>query len=637
MCGFIGTLNQKIHNFASYVEGLSHRGPDEQGIYEAQGVQLGFRRLSIIDLNNGSQPFFSKDKRYALIFNGEIYNYKYLKNILKNKGVEFQTRSDTEVLLESLIFWGKDSLNKINGMFSFAFYDFKKQELILARDRFGIKPLYYFLTKNQNGIVYSSEIKSLIKTNIVDKNININAISSYLSFRYPYGVGNFFEKIEKVEPGEFIIFNKGKIKKQKYWEIPLIQETNNSAKEETLLEELENILNSVVKDHMESDVSIGSLLSGGLDSSLVTAIMSKYQKKFNTFSASFDAEGYDENKYAKIISRKIDSTHTNINLNSRNYFDNLDKIIEHKFLPLYIPHEVALFDLFKNIKSSNKVIISGEGADEMFGGYGRVQGAGFDYKKIKYFDFFSKFLGKKNVYSFFNAEKLFTNKDLTRKEHFYKIYNWFTMSQKEKIFSKQVYNEINFDENAERFWKNEFSQIESMDENNKFIFLFQKFHLQCLLDRLDLMSMAHGVEARVPFCDYNVVSFLSKVPYKYKIRWKSRLSKIKALFSLSDDHSERLNDSKYILRELSKKFIPEEISSRKKLGFPVPLDTWISSKNDKKYIKEILLDDQTKKRGLFNIDEIENLINNKENLSYDFWGKKIWMLLNIEIWLRKIN
>ena len=637
MCGFIGTVNQKIPNFTSFVKGLAHRGPDEQGIYEDKKVQLGFRRLSIIDLKNGVQPFFSKDKRYALIFNGEIYNYKYLRKILQNKGVKFKTNSDTEVLLESLIFWGKDSLTKINGMFAFALYDFKKEELTLARDRFGIKPLYYSLINNNRGIVYSSEIKILIQSNVIEKNINLDAISSYLSFRYPHGVGNFFDKIEKVEPGEILVFNNGNLTKKKYWKIPLIEETSNSIKEETLIEELENILDSVIKDHLESDVSIGSLLSGGLDSSLITTMMDKYQKNFNTFSASFDNDGYDENQYAKIISNKINSNHTNIKLNSKNYFESLDEIIDHKYLPLYIPHEVALFDLFKNIKSSNKVVISGEGADEMFGGYGRVQGAGFDYKKIKYFDMLGKVFGKKNIYKFFNANNIFTAGSLSRKDHFFKIYNWFTMGQKEKILSEQTYNKINNDKKLEIFWQNEFDEISNMDENNKFIYIFQKFHLQCLLDRLDLMSMAHSVEARVPFCDYRITTFLSKIPYKYKIKWKSTFSKINAIFSLSDSHSERLNNSKYILRKISNKFIPNEIISRKKLGFPVPLDAWLSNGKDKKFIKEILLDDQTKKRGILNIKEVENLINNKENLSYDFWGKKIWMLLNLEIWLRKVS
>ena len=581
------------------------------------------------------QPIINNNVAY--IFNGEIYNYKYLRNILQGKGVKFKTDSDTEVLLESLIKWGKQALQKINGMFAFAFYDFNKQELILARDRFGIKPLYYCTTKNGKGIIFSSEIKTLIKTGVVDKEINLEAISSYLSFRYSYGVGNFFKKINKVEPGEILIFKKGKIDKKKYWSIPLIKNTKDAISEDKLLEELENILITVTKDHLESDVPVGSLLSGGLDSSLITSIMSNFQKKINTYSASFNKRYYDENRYALLVSKKINSNHKNITLDSKNYFLNLEKIIEHKYLPLNIPHEVALYELFGEIKSNNKVVISGEGADEMFGGYGRVQGSGFDFKKIKYLDYLSNIFGKKNTYNLFNTNKLFTDHKLTRKDHFYKIYNWFTIEQKQKILSSNVINKLNNDKKLEFFWDKQFDNIKLMDENNKFMYLFQKFHLQCLLDRLDLMSMAHGVEARVPFCDYRITEFLSTVPYKYKIKWKSLFSKINAIFSLSENYSEKLNDSKYLLRKLSKKFVPEQIANRDKLGFPVPLDSWITNKKDKNFIKDILLDDQTKNRGLFNIKEVENLINNKENLSYDFWGKKIWMLLNLEIWLRKIN
>lgn len=617
---------------------MSHRGPDDQGIYEDETIQLGFRRLSIIDLQKGSQPFFSEDKNFALIFNGEIYNYRTLRETLTLKGVKFKTNSDTEVLLQSLIYWDiEEALNKLNGMFAFALYNFKSKKLILARDRFGIKPLYFCNTKNNKGIVFSSEIKSLIKTNVVNRDINYDAISSYLSFRYSYGVGNLFKNIKKLNPGEYLILKDQNLHKKTYWKIPMIFETNEVSSEKILLEKLDELMCEVVKDHLESDVSVGSLLSGGLDSSLITSIMSKYQNSFNTYSASFDEDGYDENKFATLISNQINSNHLNINLNSKKYFEKLDRIIEHKYLPLNIPHEVALYELFKNIKLKNKVVISGEGADEMFGGYGRVQGAGFDFLKIQKFDKFSKFFGKKNVYNFFNAQALFSGEKLSRKEHFFRVYNWFSMEQKQKILSKDFLNKISNDKKSESFWEDEFNEINIMKEENKFIYLFQKYHLQCLLDRLDLMSMAHGVEARVPFCDHRIITFLSKVPYDYKIRWKSKFSKFKASFSLSNHHSEKLNISKYLLRKYSFKYIPKEIINRDKLGFPVPLDNWIDNNEDKKYIKDILLDPQTIQRGLFDKNELENLINNKENIDYDFWGKKIWMLLNIEIWLRKVS
>jgi asparagine synthase (glutamine-hydrolysing) len=637
MCGFVGILpenNKKFKDFKNLVNSFHHRGPDDTQIYEDNNIQLGFKRLSIIDLTNGAQPFFSKDRRYVMVFNGEIYNFNELKSELKSLGVKFNTNSDTEVLLESYIFWGKSFLEKINGMFAFAIYDFNLKKLLLVRDRFGIKPLYFY--HKNNFIIFASEIKTLIISRTFDHKVNYDGVSSYLSFRYPYGVGTFFKNISKVNPGEYIEFEKSNITKKIYWELPKINELEKKRSEKSYVEELDFIMNNVTKDHLISDVSIGSLLSGGLDSSLITSIMGKYQKNFNTFSASFDSSEYDESKFASIVSNHIGTKHSNIVLDSSDYFRKLEDIIEHKYQPLTIPHEVALYDLFKEIKKKNKVVISGEGADEMFGGYGRVMGSGFDYNKILYFNKIKNNAVKEKIYQIFGMKDYYSENISSRKDQFFKIYNWFSIEQKKEIFTEEFNNFTNNDESVHNFWENEFEKIKNINEDNKFIYLFQKFHLQCLLDRLDLMSMASGVESRVPFCDYRIVNFLSKVPYKYKIKWNSTFSKARALFSTSDVHSEALNTSKFLLRKLSKKYLPEVIVNRKKLGFPTPLDQWVS--NEKiKYVKEILLDSKTKNRGIFNMKNLEKLINNKENLKYDFWGKKVWMLLNLEIWFRKVS
>lgn len=638
MCGFVGILCQKqkrIKNFKSLVDDLYHRGPDESKIYEDETIQLGFNRLSIIDKDKGSQPFFSKEKRYAMVYNGEIYNYKELKSELLANGVRFLTNSDTEVLLESYIYWGKNFLKKINGMYAFAIYDFKLKKLILVRDRFGIKPIYFY--QKDDLIVFASEVKTLIKSKLFDNSVNYNAISSYLSFRYPYGVGTFFKNIKKLEPGEYLEFENNKIKKNIYWEIPEINEPSLKTRpEKSYIEELDSIMSEVTKDHLVSDVSIGSLLSGGVDSSLITSIMNKYQKNFNTFSASFDKNDYDENKFALLVANNLGTNHSNIVLNSSDYFQKLEKIIEHKFMPLTIPHEVALYDLFKEIKKKNKVVISGEGADEMFGGYGRVMGSGFDYYKIKHLNKIKNNNLKRKMYNIFGMKNYYSKNILSRKDHFFSVYNWFPHEQKKNILTSDFNKSIDNDSHLNDFWSDQFNRLEDKNENNKFIYLFQKFHLQCLLERLDLMSMASSVESRVPFCDYRIINFLATVPYKYKIKWNSKISNFKALFSSSENYSEALDTSKFLLRKLSTKYLPNNIAFRKKLGFPAPLDQWIGEEKIG-FIKEILLDKQTKDRGIFNITEVEELINNKENLKYDFWGKKIWMLLNLELWFRKIG
>ena len=632
MCGFFGSLSnrQRINRetFQEIIDQISHRGPDDKGFYEDEEIQLGFRRLSIIDIKGGGQPMISANKKYLMAFNGEIYNFKEIKKDLHNKGIKLKTNSDTETLLESFANFGIEYLKKINGMFAIALYDCYEKKLYLIRDRFGIKPLYYF--KNNDTFIFGSEIKSLLNSNLIEKKPNLDSISSYLSFRYPYGTGTFFESIESVNSGEIIKFEKGNISKSKYWDLPKIKPELDKG-ENYYVEKLSEILNKVLKDHLVSDVPIGCLLSGGVDSSLLTALMAQnINKKFKTFSASFDNKDYDEIESAKIVANNFNTEHININLDSTTYIGSLQKVIQHKMLPLFIPHEIALFNLFEKIKAHNKVVISGEGADEIFGGYGRVQSSGFDYDKTKFIkknfpkfshDFILKKLGQKKSFSNF-------------KDHFFNVYNWFPFEQKQELLSSDFLKKINDDKKLHTFWEMELNEIKDFSSNDKLLYIFQKHHLRCLLDRLDLMSMAHGVEARVPFCDFRLVEFMSNVPNKYKFKWKSVFYRLKALRTTSSTYSEKYDNNKYLLRKFAAKILPKEISFKKKLGFPVPLDEWMGQ-NFKSFAKEILLDKKSINRGIYNPDVVENLINNKENIDYDFWGKKIWMLINIELWHRE--
>lgn len=632
MCGFFGSINRKkkINKdiFNKIIDHISHRGPDDKGFYENNEIQLGFRRLSIIDIEKGTQPMMSANKKYIIVFNGEIYNFRELKNNLHESGIKLNTNSDTEVLLESFANFGIRYLKNINGMFAIALYNILERKLYLIRDRFGIKPLFF--SKTNDHFIFGSEVKSLLNSNLIKKIPNLDAISSYLSFRYPYGTGTFFDSIDSVDSGEILKFEKGIISKFKYWDHPKIKPEFDKG-ESYYLEELSFTFNKVLKDHLISDVPIGCLLSGGVDSALLTALIANNLKyKFKTFSASFDNKDYDEIEYAKIVANKFNTEHININLDSNTYIDNLQKVIRHKMLPLYIPHEVALFNLFEKIKNYNKVVISGEGADEIFGGYGRVQGSGFDYDKTvfikKYFPEFTHNL----ILKIFGHNESFSN----FKDHFFNVYNWFPLNQKEKILSKDFLKKIHNDKKLHIFWEKEFAEIQNLYSNDKLLFIFQKHHLKCLLERLDLMSMAHGVEARVPFCDFRLSELMSKIPNKYKFMWKSNIHKLRALATTSSNYSEKYNINKYLLRKMASKILPEKISFKKKLGFPVPLNRWMSE-NFKKFAKEILLDKKSINRGLFNNQVVENLINHQEKIDYDFWGKKIWMLINIELWHRE--
>ena len=636
MCGFFGNFahygnkiiaNSRLKEISNFI---SHRGPDGEGFYEDQNVSLAFKRLSIIDIKNGNQPFHSQNGKYVIVFNGEIYNYSSIRSQLVASGIKLKTNSDTETLLEALSLWGVKYINNVNGMFSFILYDKKANKIYLVRDRLGIKPLYY--TKVGNNYLFSSEINAILKTNLINKKVNLNAISSYLSFRNPIGVGTFFEEIKEVQPGEIISINE-KIEKSKYWEIPIYNEKKDYG-EKNFTESTLSLFKNIVQDHMVSDVPIGSLLSGGLDSSLLTVLMNK--KNLKTFSASFDSKDYDEISFAKIISNQINSEHFNIVLDSQKYLDKLETNIIKRSIPLSIPHEIALNELFNKIKDHSKVVMSGEGADELFGGYGRVQSSAFDFKKILFIkNYFPKFTQKYFFELFGQNSHLDWEKYNSQNEHFLDIYSWFSPINKKNILSDEFHSEIQNDHDIKKFWYSEFEKVKNLDEYDRILYIFQKHHLRCLLDRLDFHSMASSVEARVPFCDHRLVEHAMKIPFKYKFKWKSLFHKLMGIFDNSFNNSENLDISKFLLRKCSENIIPTTIINRKKKGFPVPLDNWFS-KNSNAFAKEILLDDQTRRRGLFNNKEIENLLNNQEKLDFDFWGKKIWMLVNIEIWYRKV-
>lgn len=633
MCGFFGNYacngNKIVHasNLREIANTFSHRGPDGSGFYENSNLGLAFKRLSIIDIKNGNQPFISNNKKFVIVFNGEIYNYSKLKSELKNSGVLLKTNSDTEVLIEGLSKWGFDFLKKVNGMFSFALCDIIENKIFLVRDRLGIKPLFY--SKVGDNYLFASEIQILLKTKLIEKKVNLDAVSSYLSFRNPIGVGSYFENITEVEPGEIVTIKKS-LDKFFYWQIPL-NDNDQDIGEKFYIDSTINLLKNVVKEHMVSDVPIGSLLSGGLDSSLLTVLMNKNNLK--TFSASFYGKGYDEIEFANIISKKIDSEHTNIVLDSNSYIDKLNLNIEKKCTPLSIPHEIALNELFKKIKKYTKVVMSGEGADELFGGYGRVQSSGFDFKKIV---FIKKYLPKslQGLALKIAGSSNYNWQDYkSQLDHFFDIYSWFSPIGKKNILSKYFLTEISDDKKSKEFWSNEFNKIHNLDEYNKIFYIFQKHHLRCLLDRLDFHSMASGVEARVPFCDHRLVEHVMAIPFKYKIKWRSILHKVSGLFRNSFENSENLDVSKYLLRKCATGLVPTMIIKRKKKGFPVPLDEWFSAGLNK-FAKDILLDGETSRRGIFNLAEIENLMSNKEKIDYDFWGKKIWMLVNVELWYR---
>lgn len=640
MCGIAGLINFKksvdFSHIREMTECLSHRGPDDTGYFIDNHLAFGFKRLSVIDVKHGHQPMQTSDENFTVIFNGEIYNFKDVREKLKSYGYSFQTNCDTEVLLYAFSHWGSKCVDEFNGMFAFAIYDKKMKDVYIARDRLGIKPLYYAFVGDT--LLFGSEIKSILQHPGFIRKANYNAISSYLTFRYPLGEQSVFDGIKKLSPGHLMKVNMSGIEIKKYWEIPFIKNKEDLG-EKFYLNKIRELLTRAVERRMISDVPIGALLSGGLDSSIIVALMSELsQDKVKTYSIGFEEDGYDESCYSKVVAKHCGVEHLSLTLSQDDYLEKIKNTVLIKDSPLSIPHEVALYEICKELKKYTTVVISGEGADELFGGYGRVQRSPMDYKKIQFVNNLLPQSMRRHVFKVLGAGNqsdkwVSINSHI---EHFFSVYHWFSFEEKWNLFSDHILELINYDKSNIEYWEKDFEATLGGDIYDTVLYAFEKNHLVCLLDRLDGMSMAAGVEARVPFVDHELVEFVSTIPFKYKMKWKSPLHKMSSLFTSSFFASEKLDNSKYILRKFGATLLPEEIAYRKKKGFPVPLDSWIN-KGMQGYAKEILLDEVTRRRGIFKINNVEKLINNKQNIGYDFWGKKIWMLINLELWFRELE
>jgi asparagine synthase (glutamine-hydrolysing) len=636
MCGFsgayaAGSLSMDHINIEKMVAALKHRGPDDINFELKQRCRLGFARLSIIDIAKGRQPFTRGN--YTLVFNGEIYNYKLLKQQLLSDGTEFETSSDTEVLFWILVKYGINGLARIAGMFAFAFYDEKEHSLILGRDRFGIKPLYY--ATSGKFVFFASEISSIFASGLVPRKVSESSISSYLTFRFPINNKCFYENIDILEPATCLVINETIQKKIRYWDYPSINNLVYKSQSQHL-EDLGCVLETVMEEHLVSDVDIALLLSGGLDSSLLSALaVRKSAGAVNhAYHIGLTEPGYNEIDDAQLISDHLSLQLRSLELGSNNYLDDLVRCIRHRQVPLSIPHEVPLNQLFREISQSHKVVISGEGADELFGGYGRVQRLGNDYSRIRFLHRLG--LPKKLIDYYIKTIKLSGASDVTLAELFLSKYYWWSYAEKRSILSEEYYRAFNDDVGEENFWNNEFGKLSKLNPQDAIIQIFHKHHLPCLLDRLDAHSMAWGVEARVPFVDHRLVELGLSIPSHLKFKWNSSLSRIRSLFVNSFEYSERYDTSKSILRDYASSYIPSTIAHKKKLGFPVPLDIWLRN-GGINFFKSVLLDSSTLSSGHYNKKNLELMCNNPSGKSYDFWGKQLWMLVNVELWRREIN
>jgi asparagine synthase (glutamine-hydrolysing) len=626
MCGIFGFIGVDKFDSAKVLESIKHRGPDNQNHFQNEKIYLGHTRLSIQDLSEyGNQPMFSADGRYVIVFNGEIYNHLEIREQFKNE-FNFKSTGDTETVLYAFIKYGSDFLKKLNGIFALAIYDIQEKELFIARDQFGVKPLYLYT--DQTKFLFSSELKTFLAFDI-NKSLEPKAINNYLSFLWSPGELVPFTHVKKLLPGCFLQFKVADFEKTKPISYHKIEFNGIYTKltEELVIEQLDQYLTKAVQRQMLSDVPVGFFLSGGLDSSLVVAIAKKLfpNKKFPCFtidigswtegSENFTNDLYYAKKVAELLDVELNIVKADINI-----LDHFDEMIWHLDEPQADAAPLNVLTIAKLAREKGiKVLLGGTGGDDIFSGYRRHQALNLE----KFFKFFPSIIGsfiKKAIMFLPNnnvftrrIQKIGTNLDKTIIQRMSGYFNWLPNERIHSLFSKEWQEKLkNYNPNIYlEHLSNEIPNEKSL-LNQMLYWEMKSFLVDHNLNYTDKMGMAVGVEARVPFLDIELVDFSLSIPPKLKMK---------------------NGESKYILKKVAERYLPKDIIYRPKTGFGAPVRKWITYEMDE-MIKERLSIDNINRRGIFNPDKIWELIDANKKGEIDA-SYSIWAILAIDSWINQ--
>lgn len=606
MCGIAGFYNNKDHKdkqlstLRKMLTRIRHRGPDESGVYISENVGLGSVRLSIVDLSSGTMPISNANDSLWIVFNGEIFNHIELRDELRKKGHDFKTSSDTEVIVHLYEEYGPEFLQKLNGQFAIAIWDKTKEELFLARDRVGIRPLYY--TQVNDAFVFGSEIKSLIEFPNVNPKLSPKALSQYFTFWTSLSPNTAFEEIYEVPPGSFITICKGQKKITAYWELPICKPSEYEYTNiESASKKFENIFTDAVKLRLRADVQVAAYLSGGIDSSVTTSFIKKISpENLRTFSIGFTEKDYDESSFQNIAAKYFNTEHSSVMCTPYNIAENFKNIVWHSEAPLLRTAPTPMSILAKSVRDQNiKVVITGEGADELLGGYNI-----FKETKIRRFwakDSKSKYrpLLLKKLYPYLpqmknansNVLKMFFGYKLneTKSPVYSHLLRWNNTSRINNYFSKEYreslgdYNPI---KEIEDFLEKKLQNHDSLTKAQWIeLNLFMSGYL--LSSQGDRMGMAHSIEGRYPFLDHRVIEFCMKLHPDLKLNG--------------------LNE-KYLLKKLMKGNLPNEILNRPKQAYRAPIKSTFISEELPGYLKEMLAEGKTIENGIFNPVHVNTLL-----------------------------
>jgi asparagine synthase (glutamine-hydrolysing) len=625
MCGICGIFHpdrqQRVERdiLAAMNQQIAHRGPDDDGFYVRENIGLAMRRLSIIDVQTGHQPISNEDESLWIVFNGEIYNHRELRQDLESRGHRYRTRSDTETIVHLYEQYGSDCVKHLRGMFAFAIWDQPRRRLFLARDRLGIKPLYY--RHDGKGLVFGSEIKALLAYPQLRADFNRKTLAEYLAFGYIAGEDTMYAGIRKLMPGHTLMLDEsGKLEISPYWDLN-VNSDEGSRTRESYVHEYRERLEESVRSHLMSDVPLGVFLSGGLDSSAVAALTARIRNdRIETFAVGYGEEEFSELPFARAVAQHIGSEHHEVRISRDDFFQTLPLCIWHEDEPVVWPSSVPLYFVSRLARERVKVVLTGEGSDETLAGYTRYAWTLLNSRMDNVYRSLTpsglrRALRDGILASPLSAalrrklEHTFLLRDGASWPAFYfdNFYSAFSVAEQIELLTPEA--KLGVDDayaGSMHFWDR--SQGELL---HRLLYTDIKTYLVELLMKQDQMSMAASIESRVPFLDHSLVEFTASIPAKYATKSMA---------------------GKFILKSAVEDLLPKSIIYRQKMGFPTPWAYWLAGPQLDS-LEQLLLEPRTLNRGYFRAEAIRSLFGEHRAARRDN-GNRIWRLLNLELWMR---
>src|SRR6267143_3377247 len=620
ICGICGLYEYKTHRPASQrvlsdmLQVLHHRGPDDSGVHIDKDLALGMRRLSIIDLGGGKQPIANEDGSVVTVFNGEIYNFQSLREELQGRGHSLKTSSDTEVIVHLYEDFGDECVQHLRGMFGLAVWDAPRRRLFLARDRLGIKPLYF--TQAGGRLVFGSEIKAILQHPGVQANLSLEGLNNFLSLKYVPSPQTMFEGIYALPPGCCLTCDESGVKVRRYWDLSFANQCH-VLPEEAYAEQLAELLRECVKLHLVSDVPFGAFLSGGLDSSTIVALMTEFlNEPVKTYSVGFegDVEEFSELPYARMVAKKYHTDHHEVLIQPSDLINLSEKVVWHLDQPIADDACLANFMVAELASRDVKMVLTGEGGDELFAGYARYAGERLSplFQRLPR-SAKSMAVRLSGQIPGLRRQKLALYA-LCQPDEVNRLVNWFPLfnsEAKHTLLSEDFQQALN-GSGASAVFAEHLARTDAIDPINRMLYVDTKLWLpDDLLARGDKTSMAASLEGRVPLLDHKLVEFAASLPPHLKVKGLTR---------------------KYLLRKVAQAWLPPEIISRKKKGFPMPMSLWFR-KEARSFLRDALSPSTLHRRGLFNPPFVEKLLRDHETGFADH-GSLLWGLLSIELWHR---